>query len=126
MESHCCVLGGIAFNSFLPLELLRLQAQSGNLLIYCWALYVRECVCYPVTLRQQLHAGSRQDCQQLLEGHEGFLEVKGQLQLWYVPDVRQEGGVVVGVVPEEKHTHYLKVLLITFLCRQIINILYFK
>lgn len=36
------------------------------------------CVPYPVTLRKQPHTGSRQDCQQLLEGHEGFLEVKGQ------------------------------------------------
>lgn len=34
---------------------------------------------YPVSLRQQLFAGCRQDRQQLLEGHEGFFEVKGQL-----------------------------------------------
>ena len=70
---------------------------------------VRVCawtVCYPVTLRQQLHAGSRQDGQQLLEGHEGSPKVKGQLQPSYLPDVRQEGSVVEGVVPEGTCTPY--------------------
>lgn len=56
---------------------------------------------YPVTLGQQRHTGSRKHCQQLLEGHEGFLQVKGQFQPGYIPDVGQEGGVVVGVVPTE-------------------------
>lgn len=54
---------------------------------------------YPVSVGQQLPAGSRQHRQQLLERHEGLFKVKREFQPWYVPDVRQEGSVVVGVVP---------------------------
>lgn len=65
---------------------------------------------YPVSVGQQLPAGSRQHRQQLLERHEGFSEVKREFQAWYVPDVRQEGSVVVGVVPAETNGELRRLL----------------
>lgn len=65
---------------------------------------------YRVSIGQQLPAGSRQDRQQLLERHEGFSEVKREFQAWYLPDVRQEGGVVVGVVPAETNEELRRLL----------------
>ena len=69
----------------------------------CVYVRARMCVCvcvYLVALGQQVFACCRQDSQQLLEGHEGLSQVKVQLEPRDVPHVRQEGGVVVWVVPE--------------------------